>query len=280
MKSKLISLYNYASLINEPFSEEINIEDIMSDVENELHNLRYKCKELISSSIIQNEDIVTITLVSEKKKYNREHLKLNVGKKFFSKELEEFLIHKHVGETYCLVIDDVDVQVTIEECLHTHIPEISDELIKKQNIENIHTVEEYKNYILEKYKKLFHEYYVEYLAYMHAEEWFEKSIFEIDNNEEEKWYQAVKKIQDDELEFHNSTILENYPGEIEQENRKSANSYLKYTLIYCFLNGIDSLEFEPDLTNLTNLVEISKYVLKPLCNYISKYFTIIWKGEE
>lgn len=280
MKSKLINLYNYIYLIPESISEDISLEDIRGDVEHECHNLRFQSKKMIQVPIVNEKDSVSLNLKSELKKFNRNHLKLNVGSHFFSKELETFLIGKEVGEEYECIIDGNSVHVFIEECIHTSIPEFNDALIQEQGIEHVNTVEEFKNYTLQKYKDFFHEYYVEYLAMQYFDKWIEKSKWEIDEEELNEWCDAMNALQEEEMEFHNVVYAENYPGELQEENLRLANIYLKASLIDCFLNGLDPNNYQINLKSMTEINEIATRVHKPLKNYIRPRFTINWKEEE
>ena len=280
MKSKLITLYNYTYLIPTSISEEIPVSEIWGDVEHECKNLRFQHKKMIHQSIVEKNDCVTLTLQSELKKYNRSSLQLTVGSNFFSKELESFLIGKEVGKEYEIMITDTPVSVLIKECLHTLIPELDDTLIQEANIENVTTVQQFQQYTLQKYKNLFHEYYTEYLAMNYLDEWIDKCTWEIDENELNDWWEAITKLQEEELAFHNATIYENYPGEIKEENLKMAKTYLKAALIDCFFKGQDPLTYPIDLSSMNEINALGSRVQEPLKNMIRPRFTIIWKEDN
>lgn len=279
MKSKLIHVTNYTSLLTQPLQEEIPISDLSGDVETELKNLCFQSKRMQEADTVSDGDAVTLTLVSDCKKFNRSGLQLCVGSSFFSKELEQALIGKPVGESFSAEAEGAAVQVTVTQCLHTVIPDLSDALILEQNIPGVESVAQYRTYILEKYKKMFHEYYTEYLAMEYLDQWFDQSAWELDSDEVEQWYGAVAAWQQAEMDFHDTVYLENTPGELEEENRSMALRLLQASLVDCLFTGRDPGTYKPDLKSVPGLNAIYKRVMEPLQKFISGHFCIVWKED-
>lgn len=88
-------------------------------------------------------------------------------------------------------------------------------------------MEAYKEHILKKYKGLLEKYYLEYYATEPADLWLEKSTFALDEEEMQRWHDAIAKCQEEEQAFHNTVYLENYEGEREQEICSMTSRYLK-----------------------------------------------------
>lgn len=279
MKSKLIHLSNYACLLTQPLQEEIPVSELSGDVELELKNLCLQSKKCQPAETVSVGDAVTLTLVSDCKKFNRSGLQLCVGSNFFSKELEQALIEKSVGQRFSAEAEGATVQVTVEQCLHTVIPDLSDALILEQNIPGVESVAQYKTYILEKYKKMYQEYYTEYVAMEYLDQWFAECAWELDADEVERWCSAVAAWQQAEMDFHNMVYLENTPGELEEENRSLALRLLQSALVDCLFSGVDSITYEPDLKSIPGLDAVCKRVMQPLQKFLSGHFRIVWKEE-
>lgn len=277
MKSRLLSIANYTGLMELPIREEIPLSELNGDVENELKELCLGCKYVEHVDTVSPGDAVTLTLKSQAKKYNRTGLQLAVGTNLFSKELEETLSGKKVGTLYDTTVENIPVTVHIDDCQRTVIPPLSHALVCAQNIPHVTTVEAYKRYILEKYKALYEKYYLEYYAAALGDLWLEKSVFELEEQEVQQWHDAIVQCQEEEQAFHDFVRLENYEGEVEEENRQLTQRYIKGALMYAFLRGVDPGTFAPEYTDLMSLNDLFQKVLEPLTAYLAGHFFIDWK---
>lgn len=279
MRSRILSLADCSRLINEPIIESLPISEITDNVERDLHSLCMLCKRIQDVSTVSSGDTVLLKLVSSLPKFHRNGLFVAVGANLFDAKLEASLVEKTVGSTYDLRIDGETVTVTVEKCLHTVIPEPSDEMIAQLEMEGIATLEQYRHYTAEQHKAMFREYYLEYLASEYAEQWFDASTWEIDPNELEIFFVAAKRQHELECEAHDTYFLENYPGQLDEMLRNDALRYLQALLAGCQLFGGDPLALEPDLEHAYARKNVMERIWNYVAGFVSPHFTLNWEED-
>lgn len=149
-----------------PIQRKIDWNGINDYIEKNIRHITRKHKRQQSVTDVQKGDIVTLNLESHHSQFNRSALKLAVGSGMFDKELESALIGLHVGEDKDIVVYSEKVKVQIIESIRILFPSATDEMIQEftkndQELQNIHTVNEYKDYLTKKYKKEFYDKIVE-----------------------------------------------------------------------------------------------------------------------
>ena len=280
MRSKLLSLASCDGLVTEPIVESMPLSEIRDNVERDLGNLCMQCKQMQEVPVAAEGDTVCLRLSSAAPKFNRSGLYLCVGAKLFDAELEAALPGKQVGEEFAVCVGDEQVSVQIEKCLHTVIPEPSDALIAQQGIPGVATLSQYRSYTAQKYRAMYRDAYLEYLADMYMEQWFDASQWEIDSAELDVFSQEFKRRYDEECEMHNSQMLESYPGELEDMLRNDALRYLQCVLVKCQKEGTPTRSAEDWLVSDREKREIMQSVSAPLQAVISPQFTLNWEEEE
>ena len=254
--------------------------EIRDNVERDLGNLCMQCKQLKEVPVVAEGDTVCLSLSSDVPKFDRSGLYLCVGAKLFDAALEATLPGKRVGEDYTAQIGDAQVTVHIEKCLHTVVPEPSDELIAGQAIPGVATLEQYRSYTAKKYMDMYRDGYLEYLADMCMEQWFDASEWELDEAELEAFYRHFKRRYDEECEMHNSEMLENYPGELEEMLRNDALRYLQCVLVKCHNEGTQTGGVEDWLVGDNEKKTVMQSVSVPLLDVVSPWFTLNWEEDE
>lgn len=266
-------------LVTEPIITEVEMEELRGEMVRELQKLQYICKRHEAVDVVAAGDVVTLTLGSELKKMNRSGLALNVGTGLFSKELESTLPGKAVGETYTTQADGVSVTVTVDGCLRTVIPEISDELIRQQAIDGVETVEQYKKLLEKKTKDMYHGFYTEWFALQLLNDWCEKSEIAIDDEEFSEWRARWRQLQHERNEFHHTTLMESYPGQLEEMLCEDVTQLMRVALLDSYFQGLDYRTAEPDVMDQEAVDRMQKRVLAPLINYLSPLVQLDWKEE-
>ncbi len=125
-----------------------------------LQQIALKYRTYKDADIIEKGDIVEIAMVSDNKKFNRS-TKLNVGSEIFDKEFEQFLIGKGKGNyTYERV--GLKVEFEIKSISRIFIPELTPEMVEKEEIEGIKTPKGLRRYFIVKTlrESIEQEYYV------------------------------------------------------------------------------------------------------------------------
>ncbi len=90
---------------------------------------KYACRTGVDT--VKSGDIVTIRCRSEKTKFNKDNITVNIGKNLYSRELETQLIGLSVGEERNLIADDAAVSVQVLKAERTALPELTDEFVEK-----------------------------------------------------------------------------------------------------------------------------------------------------
>jgi len=169
-------------------------------------------------------DIAVLRLVSPLTKFNRPSVTVNVGKNFFSLDVEQAVLGMKLNEVRKIQIDNTDVEITLIKLTRREVPEISDKMIVDEEISGIDTVEKYRNYIFN------HDLYEATFRYL--------------------YFGAYKKIVDamlSEAEFHiDSEELEAYIqdelGKIKKSAEKDPEKYGKFLQGYIGRTSANSLD--------------------------------------
>lgn len=131
--------------------------------EEELEELAYK--GLVKDHLVlapvpegtaaQTGDTICFRTESELPKFNREKVTVSIGRGLYHKELEREAAGRKAGETYCLLIRDKPVKVTILEIRRKQAPvEVTDAMVAELQIKDekgipITTVEKYISFTKE-----------------------------------------------------------------------------------------------------------------------------------
>lgn len=141
MKSTVTKLADYGDLLNN-FKINFELDETMLDKELEIILKKNKLVEAVNQ--IEKNDLVTVNLISDNKKFNQRKLKLVVGSNYFSETLEERLIGLSVNDEKSYIIDNDKVMVEIIDIKRNSLPKLTDEIIKNENIPGVETIADYK----------------------------------------------------------------------------------------------------------------------------------------
>lgn len=141
-----------------PIEREVNLSGLNEYLEKHIKHVTRKYKRQENVQEVQKGDVVTLCLESPCPKLNRSSLKLSVGLNMFDEDLERHLIGLNVSQPEEMIVHGESVKVTVIESLRILFPEVNDEMIKEyvkndKELKDIQTVDEYKKYFIEKYKK-------------------------------------------------------------------------------------------------------------------------------
>lgn len=101
--------------------------------------LRKKNADLVPVEAVETGDIVTLRCRSEKPKFQKDSITVNVGKNLYSRELEAQLPGMTVGEQKDLSVGGVAVSVQVLKAERNTLPELTDEFLAK-NFKEIRTM--------------------------------------------------------------------------------------------------------------------------------------------
>lgn len=259
MKSKLIKMYDYklTQLPKEAYVEE---KDIREDMEGEIQRALAKYKKTVRPDTIEKGDIVIIDIEGGLPKYNRKKLGINVGKNFYSGEVEEALVGKAAGAEFDVKADGVQVHVCVKDVTRRVAPELTEEIVAgimkdtEEEHPEINTVEQYLDWMYGmSERKLGENIWVEYTDDLMLEI-IEKSEWSYDEDEIEKEYEDyISDMRKDLSEEKPGATLETMSADDYRMFDESVSNYEEFTvwlrkmikqeiqlhLIYCALKGIE-----------------------------------------
>lgn len=113
-----------------------------------LHQVALKYSSYAAADTAQKGDILSAKLESDLTRYNRQ-LQLNLGSGLFDKELEDDMLGKSTGKAYSVHLSGTDVTYEILEISRLVVPELTDEMAKKEGIPGVETVAQLIGYYTE-----------------------------------------------------------------------------------------------------------------------------------
>ena len=102
------------------------------------------------TDVVSEGDTVTLNCASKNPRFSKNEIPVVIGRGLFSRELEKELVGKKTGHSYVISVEDTPVEVTVMRCIHTVLPELSDESIASLGMEGISSVRELKKRCLER----------------------------------------------------------------------------------------------------------------------------------
>lgn len=145
LKSEIKKIYNFNNVI---IPEEIlNIEIDNLVIMNVVDRLakKYLTIEEVYDGIMQG-DVIAVSLESNIPTYNK-NTQISVGRGFYNKKFEDELIGMKKGDSKDICLGGNPVTTKIVSVKRRMIPAVTDEMVKRENIKDVYTVEEYKKYI-------------------------------------------------------------------------------------------------------------------------------------
>ncbi len=146
--SKLLKLYDFREYNVPPKLLEIPIKQSQIDQALEEVPEHFLIIEEAEDAV-KSGDIITIHIYKTEKE-EEESIQINVGKNFYDAEWESTLLEKKPGENITLPQRGGNRKGKIIQIKRRIIPRLSDDLIKRMEIENINSIVEYQNYIKER----------------------------------------------------------------------------------------------------------------------------------
>ncbi|MDE6880288.1 MAG: hypothetical protein K2P20_02895 [Oscillospiraceae bacterium] len=149
MKSKFVLLNDYRSIVPD-------IQAFAPDEEaldRELQRLTNPYIRWEVGSAVSAGDQVVCCLVSDCPRFHKENVRFVAGSGMFQKELEALSIGMSVGETREAQLPEGRVTLTVQSVMNRVVPAVSNEMVEKLGLENIHTVEDYRAYLLGQQKE-------------------------------------------------------------------------------------------------------------------------------
>lgn len=202
-KSKLTRLADFKEM--DISKEMANVEMDPMEIQKSLTKIVKKYVVMKDADSVQKGDFVTVDLKSDEKRYNKIDVPINIGSGLFDLEFETNVVDIKKGENRDIKINGFDVNVTVKSIKRRVVPEITDEMIMDLHIEGISTVNDYKNYIVEKASK---EKNFEIITTKAIDYVIEQSEFIISEEDVSTLYPEEMKGKEAFCELQNTTLEE------------------------------------------------------------------------
>ena len=264
----------------EDMTQIVTKEELEESLQNDIKTTLFENRSFTEVTTVERGDVVVLSTESELSRFNKPEITLTVGLNLFNKEFEEKLLGRGVNEAFTVAVNGGEAAVVIKSCKRLSVPKLDDTFVKSLGIGNVETVSQYKEYLTGKYLNFYQENYVSWYAMQLFDEVCDKSDWYIDTEEFEQLCAVWKRLQKEEREFHNISILENYPGEQEETERQDVLNMLRIYSVYCLLSGEDHRAFSFELSETEKFESIRNKVMKPLENYLKDKVKIKLEEEE
>ena len=193
-----------------------------------LLSLRRKHAQYLPADRVEPGDIVTLRCRSEKPKFQKDAVTVNVGKGLYSRELEAQLPGLTAGEEKTLTAEGAEVTVQALKLQRTVLPELTDEFVAG-HFESVHTLAELKDWFVRQQLEEHLETQAARAAESLKDQALAKSEFLVDEEERRLVRAEGEKIVRDMWDF-NGQPLDQMTGEQAREllGHPSVQSYIDW----------------------------------------------------
>ena len=145
MRSKVIRPTSVEESVNQ---YSWNAKPDMQAVEDNLYQIALKHKRYEQVDTVQSGDIITVSLASQHKKFNRT-IKLQLGGNLFDAQLEVALIGKRVAQSGAISHSLGEVAYEICQAQRLIVPSLTDKMALDAGVEGVRTVAQLKEHYLD-----------------------------------------------------------------------------------------------------------------------------------
>lgn len=150
MESKVISIYDYHNLDLSPFAIKFNLDE--DAITREIESAKNRESKWEAGSSVYNGDIAVCSLSSKLPLFNKEKVRIVIGSNLLNKDLEQAIVGMKKGECKVVALDENNVLVNVLDIMHRIVPDFDDELAKKQGIEGVESVLDFREYLINQQK--------------------------------------------------------------------------------------------------------------------------------
>lgn len=151
MKSRALFIYDYRQIDVSGFARKFTADE--EAIQREITNVQNKasCWEL--GEEVFPGDVVLCTLHSSEERFQKEKIRIAVGSGLFQKEVEQELIGMKRGGQKEITAAGALIELVVLEVEHRVISPFDDNAVKALGIAGVHTVEEYRQYLIKGQKE-------------------------------------------------------------------------------------------------------------------------------
>ena len=144
MRSKIVSVKDYKEVV-------LDIPDFQPDqaaLQKELNRLLNPYVTWQEGDTVHEGGIVTCSLSSAIPRFQREKIQFVAGSGMFYRPLEDLTLGMRVGETRTLDLPEATVELTVLGVKNRVVPALSDPMVEALGLEGVHTLADYRKYLL------------------------------------------------------------------------------------------------------------------------------------
>lgn len=150
MESKVISIYDYHNVDLSPFAIKFNIDK--DSITREIENAKNRESKWEAGSRVYNGDIAVCSLSSKLPLFNKKKVRIVIGSNLLNVDLEQAIAGMKKGESKVVALDGNNVLVNVLDIMHRIVPAFDDKLAKKQGIEGVESVSDFREYLINQQK--------------------------------------------------------------------------------------------------------------------------------
>ena len=253
LQTKVNSILDFRKVPIQHWRETMTESELQDEMANEIKKDLLSARVFSDADTAEAGDVAELRLISNRPKFNRESVKINLGLGLFNKELESGIIGHSKEDDFHVIVDGNIVKVTILSLKRRVSAELNDDFARSLGIEGIRTKEDYLAHVREKFISLFSDAYLEY----HAMDIFDEMIAQSDIEYSDADFKLFMRYSDSE------------EGSADYEfEKEDAMFLLNLYLTDCINRGIDYHTSEIKLDS-KELEELKNRVLQPIKEYIS-----------
>ncbi|MGI6255963.1 MAG: hypothetical protein ACOYJZ_10110 [Acutalibacter sp.] len=145
MRSKIVAMKDYREV---PLEIPAFLPDEAA-LEKEMSRLQTPYITWQEGDAVGKGDMVTCSLRSSVARFQKDQVRFVAGMGMFQRQLEELSLGMQVGETVEAQLPEGSVSLKVTEVKKRVIPPLSDEMVESQGLEGVHTLADYRRYLLD-----------------------------------------------------------------------------------------------------------------------------------
>ena len=195
MKSKVTKLYDYTQA---EIPSQLRLWRVSEDaLDRQLILLSRSHAQELDVEQVQSGDSVACRGESAVGRWNKPVLLFYPGHGLCEKAIEDALVGMKPGESKTVAASEGDVTLTVIRIVRRSACPIGDELVKREAIEGVETVADYRRWYRETTEARNRQDRQAHIAVQLIDEIVEKSEYEIDKPEEDEWAKTMANIEYD-----------------------------------------------------------------------------------
>lgn len=230
LQSKLKQIYDFTSFVvpEELAINQVKIGQLVDEALSFLSKKHVTWME--ADGPVAAEDIVTVRIDSNNAEISRDSMQISVGIGF-NKAVEEHVRGLKKGEIVTRNINDTPAKIQVLSIKRKSVPSLTDAFIRGLNMDNIHTITDYKAHLHNEFSEQMKKQHVFKIAQVWIKEGIEKSEFEISEQDIASKFEKVKEMAAKE-HLSYEAYIQNYASmDLKNPTVEESEAYMAKSLV-------------------------------------------------